>query len=367
MNLPRFKPYLTWPLLVFGLWLLTLVLLSSLITAFSDRHINPLHLFNYWDNGWYQTIVQDGYHITPGQQSNVAFFPLYPLLVKAVTAMGLSVVQAGVTVSLISFAAALVTTFALVRKRVGSKEAQITCLLLAFFPFSFFFGLLYTEALFLLLVVATLLFLDTHKWWPAAIAAGLAGATRVTGLLLLVVVIGTYLDSCGKLSWRNAMRALGLGVVSSLGMLAYMGYLQKRFGDALAFFHVQQYWPGRGNGLDGLVVVLHRLKEGPIFSNPYALNLTEVSCLVVFGLLSVYVFLRLNRWWGFFCIASLAVPLITGTTVSLNRYVIVLAPCFIAAGKLLKTPGRALFVITPSAMLLAQYFQIFYSTSVFLG
>src|SRR5689334_13819326 len=52
-----------------------------------------------YDGGWYAHIAQHGYQYTPGVQSPVAFFPGYPLLVRAVMALGPDVFLSGVLVS----------------------------------------------------------------------------------------------------------------------------------------------------------------------------------------------------------------------------------------------------------------------------
>ena len=54
-----------------------------------------------WDSSWYMRIAEEGYRYTPGEQSSVAFFPVYPLAIRAVEALGPDVYQAGVLVTLL--------------------------------------------------------------------------------------------------------------------------------------------------------------------------------------------------------------------------------------------------------------------------
>jgi len=44
-------------------------------------------MLSRWDAGWYLEIARDGYRYEPGVPSNAAFFPLYPLLIRAVHAL----------------------------------------------------------------------------------------------------------------------------------------------------------------------------------------------------------------------------------------------------------------------------------------
>ena len=39
--------------------------------------------FAAWDSGWYFDIAQRGYYWNPSGQSSIAFFPLYPMLMRA--------------------------------------------------------------------------------------------------------------------------------------------------------------------------------------------------------------------------------------------------------------------------------------------
>jgi hypothetical protein len=60
-----------------------------------------------WDSGWYSAIAQGGYGYIPGRQSTIAFFPAYPLLMRAVALMVGNTYVAGIVVTLASGAAAV--------------------------------------------------------------------------------------------------------------------------------------------------------------------------------------------------------------------------------------------------------------------
>src|SRR5438270_5931646 len=55
-------------------------------------HITPtshpwVNMLSRWDAGWYVEIARDGYYYEPGSPSNTAFFPLYPLFIRAIHAL----------------------------------------------------------------------------------------------------------------------------------------------------------------------------------------------------------------------------------------------------------------------------------------
>ena len=96
-------------------------------------------------------------------------------------------------VSLSSFFGALVLLHRLTAIELGAHLGRPTLMLLAFFPTAFFYGIPYTESLFLLLPVAAFLAARTGHWAIAGIVLALASATRVPGLLLVVPVALLYL------------------------------------------------------------------------------------------------------------------------------------------------------------------------------
>src|ERR1700758_249182 len=61
-----------------------------------------------WDGIWYRHIAAHGYLLVPGHQSDPAFFPFYPLLLKLMAAVGISTGAGGIIVSNVLFLAALI-------------------------------------------------------------------------------------------------------------------------------------------------------------------------------------------------------------------------------------------------------------------
>lgn len=178
-------------LIVSGMWLLVVWGFVLAADLYFGRPLNLAAWAGDWDGGWYQSIVTGGYYPEiPTQQENLAFFPLYPALVWLLSKITqLPVVWAGMVVSSLSFAAALLILYQYVRQRWAVSVARWTILLLAFNPFSFYFGMIYTEALFVLFVVATLWYTYKKQWWLAALMAGLGSATRSVGIALGMMVI----------------------------------------------------------------------------------------------------------------------------------------------------------------------------------
>jgi len=89
-----------------------------------------------WDAGHYVAIADRGYD----QPLRAAFFPLYPLLARAVTLPLESPLLGGLLVSLASFAVALYLLHRLVTLELGERYARPALLVVALFPTAFFFS-----------------------------------------------------------------------------------------------------------------------------------------------------------------------------------------------------------------------------------
>jgi Mannosyltransferase (PIG-V) len=229
------------------------LLASSGAAAFNA---NPLGYFlsawRHWDAVWFSRIAEHGYGVRA-----TAFFPLYPLLVRAATLGTGKVTAAGILVSVACLAAALVLIYQLVRDEFDASTAAWTVILLSFASTSFFFQAVYSESLFLLLTVASFSAARRGHWVLAGLAGGLAALTRSAGVLLVVPLAWMWFEQYrgGALRlpgavatrpllargrpWLITFAALAL-VPAGLGL--YMAYLARRFGNPLEFMVAERHW-----------------------------------------------------------------------------------------------------------------------------
>src|SRR5688572_5134823 len=156
----------------------------ALTHALADPLLAPLAR---WDSVWYLRVADSGYG---DSAPRAAFFPLYPLLVRAIaTPLGGSyaaLLIAAYLVSLAAFFGALVVLFRLTELELGRRLARPALLLLALFPAALYFGAPYSESLFLLLAVVAFYAARSGRWAWAGTCAALASGTRSAGLLLLI-------------------------------------------------------------------------------------------------------------------------------------------------------------------------------------
>ena len=285
------------------------------------------HLAGYGDGGWYMGIARNGYERRPfesTEQHNWAFFPLFPLLLGAVSKLTGGMPLTGMVFSSLLFLAALVVLYKTTLSfGYDDGVADRAVFYLAAFPTSYFFSLPMTESLFLLLTVSSFYAARRDAWWAAGLLGALASATRVTGVVLLPVLALVY--------WQQHRKRLRVDVLKllliPLGLLAFMYYLDVITGDALAFRRVLGSW-GRQSGFF-LRPLLEYLKHPQDISLSWDFRLLNFSVSVL-ALVCGVVLAKRREWaLSLYTLAGIVIPLSSQLLQSHARYVMVVFPVFI--------------------------------------
>lgn len=209
-----------------------------------------------WDGWYYLGIVHDGYQAAPvdGAYSNVAFAPLYPTIVRALSmplpgAAGL----VAVVVSNVAFLVALGLLVRLGTPYLGRRRASLAASLLVIHPFASVFAMAYTESLFLLLMVAGFLAVERrHRVW-AGVFLALAVLCRLQGVALLIPMLLVML---GQDAWR-ARPSHGWILLGPMAAAGFFVYLAIVTGSTTAYLDAHQAWgrTGLGSFEDGQTVL----------------------------------------------------------------------------------------------------------------
>jgi Gpi18-like mannosyltransferase len=281
-------------------------------------------LFSHWDGEWYTKIATLGYsYADDGEQHSVAFYPLFPLLIRGLMALGMRSDVAGVLINSLAFLGALVLIYFWVEQRYDTDAAKWTTAMLAWCPFSLFCTVMYTEGLFLLLTASALRSFERGEYIWAAIWGALTTATRGPGVALIPAFLLT--------AWREKRPPLAYfaGLASALGIFSFSIYCALRFGDALAFVHIQKGWVQPS----WFEVLMQALK----------LKLSAISRIVMIfgsGYLLWFVRKRLSTIVLTYGFCSLALLLNSGALRSVNRYAYAIVSLSIALGLLLAGKPR---------------------------
>jgi len=316
-------------------------------------------------------------------------------------------VLAGVLLSVAAFAFALygihrLTTLELTRTArsalAGDRvadAARLAVLLTAFAPMAFFFSAVYSESLYLALSVGLFWSARHGRWMWVGVLGALAGATRSTGLVLIVPALVIYLygpredrppDFAGERHSSRGARSRawsskgGLPVVVRpryrlrrdalwlcllpAGVVLYGAYLALAGGNPLAPLHAQEVWSRHFAGpyvgmWDGLKAAFEGARQLLSFQRhdiyfPTAGGSPFVDAghnLILFAFLLaavpaiVGVVRRLPLAYGAYVIAALALPLSDPVSaqplMSLPRFLAVLFPLNIWLARWLSARPRA--------------------------
>jgi hypothetical protein len=302
--------------------------------------------------GGYDPLVPEAATGHPGL-SNIAFLPLYPLLVRGLSvAAGISIVAAGLTVTALGGLAAAAGLDRLGRKLAGGRKAGLVLVVLwAAWPHAIVLSMAYSEALFVALAVWSLVSLLERRWLTAGLLCMLAGATRPFGVGLAVAVAlaaaVAVVHALLEQRPRDAVRPLIAAALAPLGLLGYWGWLWWRTGRPDAWLYVQsEQW---GSRFDGGAHTLDVLRT--VATQPVTLVLLVVMLAVVTGVVLTLALAADRAPLPVVAYTVLAVALVVGDA----GYDHVKARFLLAAFPLLLVPARALasLRLPPLAVVLA--------------
>lgn len=244
---------------VFGVALLArlgaLIAMLLALQVISDNPVNKFMIIDrmhIWDAGHYVNLVNLGYDgfIEDGKHLFLVFFPFYVWMTRLVSFVIPSTEIAGLVVSVLSYAGGCCYLYKLTSKLFNTVVAWDAVVLLSAFPFSFFFGTVMTEGLFLLTVTASCYYALCRKWWLYAIFGIMAALTRMTGLLVISFGVLEFIRLYQPFS---SVKSLGETVIAFLkksylllapvlGTGVYLGLNYYVDGDPFAFLTHQKHW-----------------------------------------------------------------------------------------------------------------------------
>ena len=156
-----------------------------------------------YDAGWYRSIADDGYfYLGDEEQSSVAFFPSYPLVMRALNrSLGGDTAVWGILITFLAGVAVSLGMFRWAAPRVGNRIALYSVAVLALWPYAWYlFGAVYADALFVALAIAAFVALEEDRLWIAALCGAAATATRPVGIAVVVGLVVRQLERRGVFS-----------------------------------------------------------------------------------------------------------------------------------------------------------------------
>ncbi|HEY6148569.1 MAG TPA: hypothetical protein VIZ69_12755, partial [Thermoanaerobaculia bacterium] len=249
------------------------------------------------------------------------------------------------------------------RRRMGERGSRQALFFLLLYPTAFYLLAMYSESLFLLLALAA--FREARRDRPAAAAVLglLAGTTRLTALALALPLAIEAFSAArnGQIPAKSDGRALKRGLLAGLAPVA--GVLLWIFGAGLfagepgLFFRVQEAWQRGASPLSGawhfIKLPLARLVHGQAFDHPTLV--LDYANFVLFAAIAVFQCRRRRFSDATWTIGALLIPVATGISASLSRYVLVVYPAYYALAEIFhgRPRLRLAWWICSAALLLA--------------
>jgi hypothetical protein len=333
-----------------------------------------------YDAGWYTIIADHGYSYGPGLQSPVAFFPGYPMVVRQVARLTDSVQLAGILVTLVCGALALVAFHRWCRDRLTPAEATTALLCIALYPYAYYlYGAMYGDALFLLCALVAFLAFERDRLLLAGLAGAAATGTRLVGVAVVAGLVVGVLERravlapaegrrlpqvrLGRLRPRDGWVLLSLG-----GLAAWSLYLWHRFGDPLLFSTVQESWGQQS----GPVTWFKRDFFAQLGRNParfYTHGLVIQALFGLLALLSVPTVVRRFGWrYGAYLVVLLLIPAIGSQDFQgLGRYLLGAFPAFAVLGSVLADRAALRRLLLPASALVLVTFTALFANGRYLS
>jgi hypothetical protein len=303
-----------------------------------------------WDGVWYRLIAVHGYLLVPGRQSDPAFFPLYPLVLKLVGATGIPVAVGGLLLSNLLFLAALLAFDALTRELFDRDLARRATLLLAVFPTTYVCSMIYPESLVLLASALTGLFAVRRRWGACAATVAIAALARPEGILLVLPILGCLVTRWQSLRPDERGRAVGAVLAGPAAAASFPLYLGWALHDPLAWSKAQGAW-GRSFRVDGIYDAVRGMSH-QLASQAWPYR-DFLGCVVTLALLAVARRAGAPRTWIALGAATVLIPLGSGSFESDARFALPALPVYWALAWLCRRRFAFATVAVGSTLLLA--------------
>ena len=291
-----------------------------------------LDIWGVWDSGWYLSIANQWYPAIKGIASsgstNYGFFPLYPLLMRWLgKIIGGNTFVAGLIISNLSLFVACIFLYKLVKLKLDRSTALRSIKYLFLFPTAFILSGVFTESLFLALLIIAFYYAEKQKWKYVGIAGFFLAITRPIGVFIVLPIGFQYLKS-KEFNFHKIKIDFSFLLFFPLGLLIFAIYTYLLTGDFFAYIHSKQIgWSFQLS--NPFSIIYNSILHGNLFS---VFNI--VFAIIIIILLCVN-YKKIG--FSYFSLGLLAifVPLISGgaTIIGLMRFSLIIFPLYIIAAK----------------------------------
>ncbi|MCO5220546.1 MAG: hypothetical protein M9947_03065 [Thermomicrobiales bacterium] len=293
-----------------------------------------------WDSAHYVALARYGYSTAnPSDGDGLGFLPLYSMLMRGLVwlsgwdATDGAYAVAGLVVANLCFIVAIALLAKLSSRVLSGHTAVYPVMLLCLMPYSFFLNAAYSESLFLVIILTTMLLAMDGKWLGAGAVGALASLTRLAGLALVPALFwGAWKD--GIRGWR----LLATGLLPLAGFVGYSIFTTIWHEDPFAYFTAQQHWGGWNEHVRFYAELFFRHPRETLAGDPRNLVIVlNLAIAIVFLALLPLVWKRLPPTIAMFTVVTVVAHVVV-TWVSLGRYLLPAIGVYLVLGAVVASP-----------------------------
>lgn len=323
----------------------------------------------------------DGRHLidiaTKGYENfNFAYFPLYSSII-ALTGYTVRVphVYIGIVVSILSLLGAAYYLYKTVKLDFDEKTARTTILILAIFPFSFFYQAVYTDSLFLFLSTASFYHFRKKDWVLAGVFGYLTTLTRLAGIALPIALLVEWLivNKVTLKSWQQNIKpflrsAFITLLLTSAGFVSYLLYLQIFHGNFWLFQKSFSAWQQSSIVFPPQVFFryLKILVSVDKTQFVYWIAVLELVCTILYLGLAYFAARKIRLSYGVLMFLIILIPSFTGTFAGMPRYSLHMFPIFLTIAFLLNKYPKYKKVVVVLSLVLGFVFATLFTRGYFV-
>lgn len=357
------------------------------LTTYFLSPVHPIRHILLWpwanfDGVYYLLIAAKGYTVNGG------FFPLFPFVIRMIssffgTLLPFDPIQFAVAMVLVNICTlgSVMLLYKLVRLDYSENVAWRSVWTYLLFPAAFFLVSIYTESIFILLLLSAFYFARRRQWVLACLCGMMVTATRIVGIAIFPALIYEFILQYGgvsaivsrfkKDSIGIIMRAAPI-ILIPLGLAGYLWYSLLTWGDAFYFIRAQGNM--QNNRSVNTIILFPQtivryarilLTLTPVTYEWWIAVLEVVSCVFILWLGYIAWKERIRRSYLAYAVLAFLIPTSTGTLSGFPRYALVLFPLFMVLG--LPSMKRFFYYYRVISPILLAVLLLLYSRGYFVG
>ncbi len=315
------------------------------------------------------SIVGKGYEYIPGKESNIGFFPLYPMLIKVFSAVFHNELLIGYIISNVALLLAAIYLYKLIELDFKDQRVAVkTVFYMMVCPMSFYFSIIYAEGIFLALSIASIYCARKKQWLAAGALGFFLALSRSLGVVIIIPLFFEYFDldfGALRLDLKKIKGDILYLLLPPMGLLAFMFYAHVRFNNAFAYFHSQSAHPQRAMSSRGFVSIFTTLKTLKFY--PPFWDITFIGAIILALLTICYLaFRRARMSYVAYAVILVFLYLSSGVLESIPRYISVVFPVYLGMALLAIRHDFFDRIFTIFSIMLLTLFTILYANGYWI-